>query len=165
MMNSAPEPWIGRPYDPKREAEALAARPPRLARGASITLWAWLLAVLFVPQSLIVIPALARGTAFDVAAALATIAVGWGIGMLLAGLDQRWLLARGYAEPTSWMLGAVPLLYLALRGYRAVKENLEGLGPAWLHAGLLVLVFAALTILEPWIRAAVALLERGLFLR
>lgn len=163
MTNSAPEPWIGRPYDPAREAETLSARPPRVAHGSSTTLWAWMLALLIVPQSLIVIPALARGTAVEIAAAVTAIALGGGVGVLLAGLDQRWLVARGYTEPTSWMLGVVPVVYLSLRGYRTVKENLEGLGPAWLHAGLIVLILAVLTILEPWIRAALALVERALF--
>lgn len=161
MTRDAPEPWIGAPHSEEREADKDASRSPRIARGASSNLWAWALATMIVPQAMVIVPALERGSASDVAASLITIAMGAAAGALLAGLDQSHLRAHGYTAATPWAWGAFPAVYLAIRGYRAVRENMEGLGPAWLHGGMIVLIFACLTILEPWIRAAIALLDRA----
>jgi hypothetical protein len=129
----------------------------RPARGKSNSPAAWSLALIPVASTGLVL-----GMAFfehqlriEVVLAVAALAVP--VGVLFAMLDQRRLLIRGFKQRTSPYLALVPLLYLAVRGQRCLREEFEGLGPLVLHIAVGLVQFAAATIFFPWISAAIYL--------
>lgn len=135
----------------------LAPQRVKAPRGASATSAAWLLALTPIAYSAIVLAEAFARRSFESPMLVVVAALSIPIGALLATADERKLRANGYPETVSPRFGAFSPLYLFLRGHRCVMNNVEGLGPAWLHLALIMLVLAAMTILNPWIRAAIYL--------
>lgn len=130
-------------------------------RGASGTGAAWVLALTPVLYAAIAFADVTARQSFDSPVIGILVALSIPVGLLLATADERALRARGYPSTVPARFGAFSPLYLLLRGHRCVMNNVEGLGPAWLHLGLIALLLASMTILNPWIRAAVYLVEVG----
>lgn len=137
---------------PKAAAALPTAKAPR---GASSTSAAWALALTPVLYAAVALLEAYGRQSFEspIIAILAVVSIP--VGLLLARADERSLRANGYPVTVSARLGAFSPLYLLVRGHRCVSNNFEGLGPAWLHLGCIVLVVASMTILNPWIRAAI----------
>lgn len=124
-------------------------------RGASRTVAGWALALTPVLYAAIALADANARQSFEspIVGVLAVLSIP--VGLLLARADERALRANGYPSTVTGGIGAFSPLYLFLRGHRCVSNNFEGLGPAWLHLGLIVLAIASMTVLSPWIRAAI----------
>jgi len=58
----------------------------------------------------------------------------------LANVDQRLLAERRFTRPTSPVWALLPAVYLFTRGNRAYLESGDGMGPAWAHVAVLLVV-------------------------
>ena len=62
------------------------------------------------------------------------------IGVGIAVADQRALTASFHQRRTSPWLALLPVLYLAVRGWRRFDEAGRGMTPFWVHVALVVVV-------------------------
>lgn len=131
---------------PEKAAPLPTAKAPR---GSSSTIAAWELAVTPVLYAAIVLVEAYGRQSFESPIVVVLAGVSIPVGLLLAHADERSLRANGYPLTAAARLGAFSPLYLFVRGHRCVSNNFEGLGPAWLHLGLIVLVVASMTIFNP----------------
>lgn len=148
----------------RAEPQAVARVEPLSAgakapRGASASTAAWMLAATPVAYSAIVLADAFARKSFESPMLFVVAALSIPIGVLLATVDERRLRAAGYPRTVPAKFGALPPAYLFMRGHRCVSNNHEGFGPAWLHLALVLLALASMTILNPWIRAAIYLVR------
>jgi hypothetical protein len=62
------------------------------------------------------------------------------IGVAIAALDQRVLLANSHVRRTSPWLALLPIFYLGVRGSRRFDETGKGLSPFWIHLVIVIVV-------------------------
>lgn len=132
----------------------------RPGRGTSNTKESWMLALLPLLAAVVVILVAIALRQLNIQTVIIVGVLLAPLGIPLAARDQRRLMARGYKQPTSRHLGLAPVAYLFMRGTRCVREQFEGLGPFWVNVAAGALVFASMTVLFPWILAAIYLGQR-----
>lgn len=150
MNDVAPSNW-------DHESDAPFDRP---GHGTSSTDVAWALALLPIAAAVVIVVAAFALRDLNILTVIAVSLLLAPLGLPLAVRDQRYLMARGYRQPTSRHLGLVPAGYLFLRGNRCVREQFEGLGPLFVHIAVSLLLFGCVTIFWPWIMAAIYLGQR-----
>lgn len=141
------------PYVPMASTANSRNPNPEPLPGPSTSTAAWILAILPLLQVAVVI-----GVAFAQYDATTTVIVAVAcvsapLCVLLAAADERQLLNRNYVSTGSPYWALVPAAYLVLRGYRCVLQSQDGLGPAWIHLGVVSGLTATFTIFWPWIKA------------
>jgi hypothetical protein len=167
------------PVQPDRYAypaqQSAAATPPKVAPGTPaygpfiwiITLLP-LIGLLSLPLSLIdleqqlsmpyptdpssIDPFAGMSVAALVAQGVAAV-LGWviyGVGVVLAYLDRKWLIGRGYAQPFHWafaFLGVAAPVYAIGRSIVVRRRSGRGIAPMWVAFGIVALSFVITIVL------------------